>query len=73
MHAGGGQETGNLFGVALLIKCHSSQTNSLAESTENWCVDGLINIEEPFSELNSELYCENQLPALSMRSIVQSP
>jgi len=25
----------------LLIKCHSSQTNSSAESTKNWCVDAL--------------------------------
>ena len=34
-----------------LIKCHSSQTKRSAESTENWCVDGLINFEEPFSGL----------------------
>jgi len=27
------------------------QTNCIAESTENWCVDGLINFEEPFSSL----------------------
>jgi len=32
-------------------KCHSSQANHLAKSTENWCVDGLINFEEPFSGL----------------------
>jgi len=35
----------------MLIKCHSSQTNCLAESTENWFVDGLTNFEEPFSGL----------------------
>ena len=28
-----------------------SQTNFKAESTENWCVNGLINFEEPFSGL----------------------
>ena len=30
---------------------HSSQTNGSVESTENWCVDGLINFKEPFSGL----------------------
>ena len=34
-----------------IIKCHSSQTNGSAESTENWCLDGPINFEEPFSGL----------------------
>jgi len=37
-------------------KCRSSQRNGSVESTENWCVHGLINFEEPFSgleELNS--------------------
>jgi len=36
----------------LLSKCHSFQTNRFAESTENWCVNGLINFEEPFSGLD---------------------
>jgi len=35
----------------LLIKCHSTQTNRLAESTENWCVYGLISFEESLSGL----------------------
>jgi len=35
----------------LLVKFLSSQTNHSAESTENWCADGLLNFEEPFSGL----------------------
>jgi len=31
------------------MKCHSSQTNRLEESAENWYVDRLINFEKPFS------------------------
>ena len=31
--------------------CHSSQTNRTIESTENWCVDGLISFEESFCGL----------------------
>jgi len=30
---------------------YSSQTNCTPKSTETWCVDGLINFEEPFSGL----------------------
>ena len=36
----------------LLIKCHSSQTNRLAESPENWCVGGFISFEMFFSSLS---------------------
>jgi len=35
----------------LLIKCHSYETKDSTKSTENWCVDGIINFEEPFKGL----------------------
>jgi len=53
------------------MKCHSSQTNHSAESTEIWQVDELINFEEPCSgleELSFNPVSENQLRVISERS-----
>ena len=45
----------------IITWCHCSQTNLSAGSTKRWCVDGLINFEEPFCGLEELKFQSSEL------------